>query len=73
LRRHPLRAQEIAASRQSKLRRLRRLVEERNAYLQVHPKAKIETAMKKVQSQTEKSRSMPGSRLTKQKKITPPV
>lgn len=34
LRRNPLRAEEIAASRQSKLQRLQRLLEERNAYLQ---------------------------------------
>ncbi len=54
LRRNPLRAQEIAASRQSKLQRLQRLVEERNAYLQAHPKAKVETALRRVQSKAEK-------------------
>ena len=53
LRRNPLRAEELAAARQSKLQRLQRLVEQRNAYLQTHPKAKVETALKKVQSQAE--------------------
>jgi transposase len=54
LRRNPLRAEEIAASRQSKLQHLQDLVAQCNAYLQAHPKANVETALKKVQSKAEK-------------------
>lgn len=49
LRRNPLRAEQIASSRQSKLQRLQQLLAQRNAYLQAHPKAKVETALKLVQ------------------------
>jgi transposase len=52
LRRNPRRAEEIAATRQSKLQRLQRLVADRNAYLQAHPKAKVETAVRTAQAQT---------------------
>jgi transposase len=52
LRRNPLRAEEIAATRQSKLQRLQRLVADRNAYLQAHRKAKVETALRTAQEQT---------------------
>ncbi|MGF1613376.1 MAG: hypothetical protein ACFCVA_05515 [Gammaproteobacteria bacterium] len=70
LRRNPLRAEEIAASRQSKLQRLQRRVEERNAYLQTHPKAKLETALRKVQSQAEQFKIHPWVEIkVKQRKL----
>lgn len=70
LRRNPLRAEEIAASRQSKLQRLQRLVEERNAYLQTHPKAKLETALSKVQSKAEQLKIHPWVEIkVKQRKL----
>jgi len=50
LRRNPLRAEEIAATRQSKLVRLQRFVEGRNAYLQAHPRATVEAALRKAQN-----------------------
>ena len=48
LRRNPVRAEEIAKSRASKQKSIENLVKIQNAYLQGHPKAKIETALKKV-------------------------
>lgn len=48
LRRNPLRAAEIEAGRQSKFRSAAKLVASQNAYLKEHPKANIETAVKKV-------------------------
>lgn len=48
LRRNPVRAKEIAQSRSSKQKSIENLVKTQNAYLQAHPKAKIETALKKV-------------------------
>ena len=70
LRRNPLRAEEIAAARQSKLQRLQHLVEQCNAYLQAHPKAKLETALKKVQSKAEKLKIHTWSEIkTKQRKL----
>jgi len=54
LRRNPLRAAEIAAGRQSKLNSTAKLVAVKNGYLNEHPKAKVETAMRHVQAKLEK-------------------
>jgi transposase len=48
LRRNPIRAEEIAKSRASKQKSIENLVNIQNEYLQSHSKAKIETALKKV-------------------------
>jgi transposase len=54
LHRNPMRAQELAATRQSKLQRLQRLMDECNSYLATHPKAQVDTALRKVQDKAEK-------------------
>lgn len=48
LRRNPVRAAEIAQCRTNKQKSIENLVKTQNAYLQEHSKAKIETALKKV-------------------------
>jgi transposase len=48
LRRNPVRAEEIAKSRTSKHNSIEKLIRTQNAYLQEHPKAKAETALKKI-------------------------
>jgi len=48
LRRNPVRAEEIVSSRASKLQSLRDFVAKKNAYLEQHPRAKLETALKQV-------------------------
>jgi len=50
IRRNPVRALEIEASRQDKLAGLRKKVEQRNAYLQEHPRARLEGARSKLQA-----------------------
>lgn len=50
LRRNPLRADELAASRTDKQARVERLCAERNAYLRQHPWAKVATAEKAVRA-----------------------
>jgi transposase len=47
-RRNPVRAEEIAKSRADKQKSIQNLVKTQNKYLQDHPKAKAETAIKKV-------------------------
>jgi len=54
LRRNPLRADEIAATRQSKRACIERLLGEQNCYLYEHPRAKVQTAAKRVQKKIEK-------------------
>jgi transposase len=56
LRRNPTRALEMAASRQDKLEALRKKVEERNLYLQHHPRAKVSVALRKAQERAERLR-----------------
>jgi hypothetical protein len=46
LRRNPLRAAQLADSRTDKQARVERLLEEKNRYLEDHPRAKLETAEK---------------------------
>jgi hypothetical protein len=50
LRRNPVRAAELAASRADKTVRVRRLLEERNGYLREHARAKASTAQKVVRA-----------------------
>lgn len=50
LRRNPLRADELAASRTDKQARVERLAAERNDYLRQHPRAKVATAEKAVRA-----------------------
>jgi len=54
MRRNPIRTQEIAASRASKLQSLREFAEKKNEYLDKHPRAKLETALKRVQARAER-------------------
>lgn len=54
LRRNPIRAEEIKQSREDKYQTLRKLVEERNRYLLEHPRAKLSTAERKIESKSKK-------------------
>jgi transposase len=54
MRRNPIRAQEIATSRTSKLQSLQNFVSQKNEYLQKHPRAKLATALKRVQARAER-------------------
>jgi transposase len=47
LRRNPIRAQEIADVRESKLSRLNNFIDQQNKYLSEHPRARVEVAQKK--------------------------
>jgi Transposase DDE domain len=51
LRRNPRRAQEIEASRASKVQRVQSQVDESNGYLAEHPRATLQCALKKVRKQ----------------------
>jgi transposase len=46
LRRNPIRAQEIADVRESKLNRLNKFISKQNQYLAEHPRARVEVALK---------------------------
>jgi Transposase len=54
LRRNPQRAQEIRKSREDKLQSLARDVEKHNEYLSEHVKAKVTTAIRKLQEKTKR-------------------
>lgn len=54
LRRNPQRAEEIAATRQSKKSSLQLFVRKRNEYLAEHPRAKVVTAKRKAQAKAER-------------------
>jgi hypothetical protein len=54
LRRNPLRAAELKANRQAKLRRLRQAQVERQEYLLKHPRAKTEVALRGLNQLTQK-------------------
>lgn len=56
LRRNPLRAKEIAASRKDKQRSVEALVRKQNTYLSEHPRARTETAQRKVQEKIDRLR-----------------
>jgi transposase len=53
LRRNPARAQELQASRQDKLAVLEQAVENRNAYLQAHPRASVAVARRRLEKRAE--------------------
>ena len=54
VRRNPQRAAEIDATRTGKLRRLQHKVDECNKYLNAHPRARLETALKTLGKEVEK-------------------
>jgi len=56
VRRNPRRAQELAARRADKLRCVQALVQEANARLAAHPRARIQTALNEVRRRIEKLR-----------------
>ena len=49
LRRNPVRSREMARTREEKLARMKKLVDERNVYLGEHPGASLEVAQRKVE------------------------
>lgn len=52
LRRNPRRAEEVSFNRQQKRASIAKLVEKKNGYLAAHPRAKVEVALREVQSKT---------------------
>ena len=52
LRRNPVRAEEIKQSREDKYQSLLKLVEEQNGYLLEHPRARLSTAERKIESKS---------------------
>jgi hypothetical protein len=54
LRRNPLRAEEMAASRQDKLRSVGREVGRQNTYLAEHPRAQVKVALRKINQRLER-------------------
>ena len=56
LRRNPVRAAEIAGSRQSKMDSLQRLVQTQNVYLADHPRASVAVAERKIEAKHKKLR-----------------
>lgn len=54
LRRNPMRAKQIAQSRQSKLEYIEKMVKSCNAYLSEHPRADVDTALEKVKAKITK-------------------
>lgn len=59
LRRNPQRAQEMAATRESKLAGVRQLAHQQNAYLAEHPGAQVAVALKQVQAKARQLRISP--------------
>ena len=56
LRRNPIRADEVRASRQDKLRSLRRAIRKQNAYLTSHARSRVDVALRKVNERCVKLR-----------------
>lgn len=54
LRRNPLRAQEVQASRESKTRSLERAMQKQNQYLAEHGRAQVQVALRKLRDQSQK-------------------
>lgn len=54
LRRNPVRAEEMAGSRQSKLEAIQAYLDKRNDYLKLHPKAKAAVALRAAEQRAEK-------------------
>jgi transposase len=57
LRRNPMRAEQIAMTRQSKFESIEKTVNERNTYLAKHPRATVDAALKKVSAKIKKLKS----------------
>lgn len=53
LRRNPCRADDIAATRWSKEAKIKNLIQAKNEYLNEHPKAKMETALRQIKAKIE--------------------
>lgn len=56
LRRNPERAEQVAATRQDKRQSVEKLVRNQNAYLAEHPRAAVQTAVRKVEQKIQKLR-----------------
>ena len=56
LRRNPLRAAEVAATRRDKRRSVEKLLQTQNAYLAEHPRARVKTALRKVEEKIKRVR-----------------
>lgn len=56
LRRNPIRAEEIQQSRSSKLKSLEQAVKKQNAYLEEHPRAHLDVALRKIKEYSRKLR-----------------
>ena len=54
LRRNPCRADDIAATRLSKEKKIKKLIQKKKEYLTEHPKAKVETALREINAKIEK-------------------
>ena len=54
LRRNPIRADELAAGRSDKMMSVNKLLEQQNAYLAEHPRAKVKVALRKVTHKIER-------------------
>ncbi len=54
IRRNPVRAEEITKNRMDKLEKLKDLVDKQIQYMALHPKAKIEASIKKIQNKIQK-------------------
>jgi transposase len=63
LRRNPERAEEITAGRKSKLARLQKLVDVKNVYLAEHPRARVATVQREIETKRDKLR-LPDVELT---------
>jgi len=56
LRRNPVRAEEVAAKRESKLASVQKLVKEKNTYLAEHPRASVAVAQREIEKKRTKLR-----------------
>jgi len=69
LRRNPMRAEELKRSRQSKIEAIQALVAKQNRYLQDHPRAQTEVAVRKIQAYIEKLHMQNIVQLTEQDRV----
>ena len=69
LRRNPIRAKEIAQTREEKLAKIRKFTSERNVYLAQHPKAQEEVALRKVEELITRLKASGWIRLINHKRI----
>jgi hypothetical protein len=56
LRRNPLRAEQVRANREDKLASLQGQLDQHNAYLRDHPRARVDTALRRVRARAERLR-----------------